>query len=78
MSIIFKNNKFIDVENYIDFDSSKECLHVWRVIVSKDYYFILCELEKDIHDPLTFKCVISSCNMIRCFSHLPENIKYFN
>ena len=79
MSIIFKNNKFIDSDIYIEQTlNEKECIHAWRVIINKDYYLVLCDLEKDIHDPLTFKCMITTCNMIRCYNHLPDNLKYFN
>ena len=35
---------------------------------------IICDLEKDIHNPLTFKCTIDNCNMIRCYNHLPNHL----
>ena len=37
MSIIFKDNKFIDSDSYIE-PIKEECEHIWNVIVNKDYY----------------------------------------
>lgn len=77
MSVIFKHNKFIDSDSYIE-PIKEECEHIWNVIVNKDYYAIICDLEKDIHYPLTFKCTIDNCNMIRCYHHLPNDLLYYN